>query len=77
MHKYFKAAIKIMIKVAGYSAMRGNKSLVILAARLICGLHLGQVDSFLDQQLFSIPHSLRWQEARAPKDPGVVEVEQS
>lgn len=54
-----------------------HQSLVILAARLICGLHPEEVDSFGGQQVFGIPHCLRRQEAWPAEDPGVVDVEQA
>lgn len=63
--------------MTGYSAVTGSlhESLVVLAALLICGLHLGQVDSFVHQQLFGVVNGIWRQEARPAEDPGVVEVE--
>lgn len=59
--------------MTGYS----SESLVILAACLICCLHPEQVDSFIDHQLFGVPHGLWRQEARPAEDPGVVDMEQA
>lgn len=56
---------------------RSCETLVILAARLIRGLHPEQVDSLVDQQLFGVAHCFWGQEARAAEDPGVVDVEQA
>lgn len=58
-----------------FTSLRG--SLVVLAARLIRVLHLGQVDSFVHQQLFGVTHGLWRQEARPPEDPGELDVEQA
>lgn len=49
--------------------------LVVLAARLVGGLHPEQVDVLAHQQLLGVPHGLAGQEARAAQDPGVVDVE--
>lgn len=56
---------------------RSRETLVILAARLIRGLHPVQVDSLVDHQLFGVAHRFWGQEAWAPEDPGVVDVEQA
>lgn len=56
---------------------RLRESLVILAARLVRDLHLGQVDSLVHHQLYGVIHRFCRQEARAPEDPGVVHVEQA
>lgn len=52
-------------------------SLIILAARLICGLHPEQVHSLTDQQLLGEHHCVWRQEAWAAEDPGIVNVEQA
>lgn len=59
----------------GFSSLR--ESLVILTACLIRSLHLEQVDSLVNQQLFGVAHRFWGQEARAAEDPGIVYVEQA
>lgn len=49
----------------------------VLAARLICGRHPEEVDSFFEQHILGVSHSVRRQKARAAEDPGVVDVKQA
>lgn len=52
-----------------------RRPLVVLAARLVGGLHPEQVDALVHQQLLGVPHGVVGQEAGAAQDPGVVDVE--
>lgn len=52
-----------------------RRPLVVFAARLVGGLHPGQVDALVGHQLLGVVHGFIRQEAGAAQDPGKVDVE--
>lgn len=56
---------------------RLREALVLLAARLVRDLHLGQVDSLIYHQLDGVIHGFCRQEARPREDPGEIHMEEA